>query len=137
MKAVRSHHQQIFRYLVVGGSGFVLDVGILYVLKQYVGASATLGVVCSQTVVILYNFLLNKYWSFQSAENGKVQFLKYISLVCINYTTGVGAMYLFHDVLGFYYITVRIVTVACFVPINFLAYKYWVYANKKTEKYEV
>lgn len=137
--AVLSHRKQIFRYLLVGGSGFVLDVGILYVLKQIFGAPATLGVICSQVVVIGYNFLLNKYWSFQSTQNGKTQFAKYIVLVAVNYTTGVGAMYLFHDVWGFYYLGVRVVTVVCFVPLNFLAYKYWIYTHKKTENeyYEI
>lgn len=124
---VWSHRGQIGRYLVVGGSGFVLDVGILYALKQFFGVSATWGVVCSQAIVVGYNFFLNKYWSFQSLDHGRTQFVKYIFLVGVNYATGVGAMYLFHDVVGYYYVWVRVVTVGCFVPINFLFYKYWIY----------
>lgn len=125
-----THRREVFRYLIVGGSGFFLDVGVLYLIKQLIGASAILGVVCSQAIVIVYNFLLNKYWSFQSVSNVSGQFVRYLAVVAINYCSGVGAMYLFHDVFGYHYIGVRIVTVGFFVPINFLLYKYWIY--KKT-----
>lgn len=117
---------QVFRYLIVGGSGFIIDILVLFVIKQLFG-SATWGVVCSQAVVVVYNFLLNKYWSFQSAQGGPKQFIKYIFVVAMNYSTGVLAMYFFHDVLGYHYIAIRVLTVVSFVPINFFLYKYWIY----------
>lgn len=122
-----THRREVFRYLMVGGSGFFLDVGVLYLIKQVVGASAIWGVVCSQTVVIIYNFFLNKYWSFQSVNNVSGQFVRYLCVVAMNYCAGVSAMYLLHDIFGYHYIGVRIITVGFFVPINFLLYKYWIY----------
>lgn len=122
-----NHKKQIAKYLVVGGTSVFLDVGILYVLKQVFAVPATIGVVFGQGIVVLYNFLLNKYWSFEAAKSIHTQFGKYFLLLGVNYGTGIGLMYLFHDVFGFHYIAVRLVTVAFFVPINFFLYKYWVY----------
>ncbi len=122
-----SQRKAIWRYLVVGGSGFFIDIGILYLCKQVFVLSATVGVACSQGVVVLYNFFLNKYWAFQSLERGKSQFVKYLGLVGANYVAGIATMYLFHDVFGYNYIWVRILVVGTFVPINFFLYKYWIY----------
>lgn len=121
------YRSEVFRYLFVGGSGFFLDVGILYFFKEVLYFSATFGVIFSQAVVIFYNFFLNKYWSFGSKGSGHTQFLKFIFLMGINYSSGVGAMYLFHDIFLYNYIFVRVCTVAFFVPLNFLLYKYWIY----------
>lgn len=122
-----SQRKQFFRYLLVGSSGFVLDIALLYLFKQFTSASASWGVVVSQSVVVVYNYTLNKYWSFGSYEPHGRQLLKYLLAVGLNYCLGVGAMYLFHDVLGYNYLLIRVLTVACLVPLNFALYKYWVY----------
>jgi putative flippase GtrA len=121
------HRGEVLRYLFVGGSGFFIDVGILYFFKEILFLSATLGVVFSQAVVMFYNFFLNKYWSFGSKESGHTQFVKFIFLMGVNYSSGVGAMYVFHDIFSYNYIFVRVCTVGFFVPFNFLLYKYWIY----------
>jgi putative flippase GtrA len=60
------HH--FVRYLFVGGSTFVLDFGILYMLhgKSKVG----LGIATSFAywISIIYNFILNRYWTFDARE---------------------------------------------------------------------
>lgn len=118
---------QFFRYVVVGGSGVFLDIGLLIIAKEWLGIGATMGVIVTQLVVLAYNFILNKYWSFQSTHLAHKQLVRYLSLAACNYGFSAFAMYIGHDIFGWYYVAVRIGTIALMVTWNFALYKWWVY----------
>lgn len=122
-----SVRREFVKYFFVGISGFILDLGSLMLLKQVFGFSAVAAVVVNQPVVLLYNFSLNKWWSFRNRALPYKQIVKYLSIAILNYFFSVTAMYVLHDVLYLDYRLARVVTVAAMVPVNFLLYKYWVY----------
>jgi len=93
--------------------------------------SAVLSVAVNQIFLIGYTFGLNKYWSFQNKDMPHKQLARYVTLVVANYTLSVGAMYVFHDQIGFDYRLVRLGSIAVMVSWNFLLYKHWVYANEE------
>lgn len=118
---------QIIKFFVIGVSGVLLDLGLLFVFSNFAHIWPPLSVVLVQTCVLSYNFLLNKYWAFGAKQNTKNQIGKYLALVGINYGLSFVSMYLFYHVFGFHYMLIRVFTIACIFPLNFLAYKYWVY----------
>lgn len=118
---------QIYKFFVVGVSGVLLDLGLLFLFSQIVHIWPPFAVVLVQTCVLSYNFLLNKYWAFGVKDNIKSQFWKYTLLVIANYALSFGSMYLFYHIFSFNYMIIRVSTIACIFPFNFLAYKYWVY----------
>lgn len=79
------HH--FVRYLFVGGTTFVIDFSILYVLhghlKLNLGASASV----SYWVSIIYNFVLNRYWTFDAREKESLarHLSTYLILLIFNY----------------------------------------------------
>lgn len=122
--------QQGIKYLFVGGTSFLLDVSLLIIAKEVVSIPPTCAIIFIQVVVLLYNFLLNKYWSFQNTQKTHRQFVRYMSLAGVNYIFGVVAMYVGHDVLSYDYRLVRVLTVAVTVLWNFVLYKFWVYKKE-------
>jgi putative flippase GtrA len=119
--------QQFIRYFIIGFSGFFLDIFSLILLKEYLFLSATLAVIINQIFIIIYNFNLNKYWTFKNKEVDPKQFLRYITLVLFNYIFSIIMMYLFNELFNFDYRLVRTATIIIMVLWNFFIYKFWVY----------
>lgn len=123
----KNSQTQILKFLVIGLSSTLLDLFLLFLLKEKIHLSAVTALYFNQIVVILYNFLLNKYWSFQSKQMVWQQFVRYLILVLFNYLMSVFLMYLFHEILDFNYLLVRIFSICLMFSLNFFMYKHWVY----------
>ncbi len=120
---------ELFRYGMVGVSGLFLDFGTLIFFKESLGFSAVSAVALNQVIVLTYNFLLNKYWSFKNKAVPTTQLMRYATLALFNYSFSVFVMALFHDRLGFDYRLVRLGAIVVMVSWNFFLYKYWVYRS--------
>lgn len=128
-----SHWKQFMKYAIVGASGFVLDMGLLIFFKEYFGITALLAVILTQAIVLVYNFSLNKWWSFKNKEIPHKQLVRYATLAAANYGFSVLTMYIFHDrFFGFDYRLVRLASVAVMVSWNFFLYNHWVYRPEKS-----
>lgn len=120
---------QFAKYFIIGVSGVVLDVGSLFVLKEYFHFRAVMAVVVNQLFLINYGFFLNKYWAFRSRGIAHQQMIRFYLLALANYLLSITWMWFFHDHLGFNYLFTRVANIALAVAWNFLLYKHWVYAE--------
>ena len=79
------HH--FVRYLLVGGTTFLIDFGLLYTLhghfKLNLGASTSV----AYWISIAYNFMLNRYWTFDAREKESLarHLSSYLILLIFNY----------------------------------------------------
>lgn len=123
---------QFARYFVIGIGGAVLDIGSLYLLKQYLHIRPVVAVVINGIFLLNYIFFLNKYWAFKSVGITHKQMIRFFILAGINYAISISWMYVFNHKLGFYYLLVRLANIALSVAWNFLLYKYWVYKHEES-----
>ena len=123
--------QQFARYFIIGIGAVVLDVGSLYLLKQYLHFRPFVAVITNGIFVLSYVFFLNKYWAFKATGVTHKQIIKFLILSGINYAIAIGWMYIFNDKLGFNYLIVRLANIALSVAWNFLLYKHWVYNHEE------
>lgn len=114
------------RYFIVGVSTVILDLVSLIFLK-WLGLTAVLAVAINQFFVFGYNFELNKIYSFQDKNRPQRQIIRYLTVAGLNYIVAVGMMYILHDVIGWDYRLVRLITIALATLYIFPLYKYWVY----------
>lgn len=128
-----SMRHEFVKYFVVGVSGVIIDLGTLIFFKQAFGFSGIVSVACNQALVLIYNFLLNKYWSFRNRALPGRQIVRYATLAALNYIFSIGVMYVGNGLLGIDYRLVRIATIIIMVPVNFFAYKFWVYRKDVSE----
>jgi len=119
--------RQIIKFLIVGFSSALLDVGLLIILKEKANFHPVWAVAVNQIFIIAYNFLLNKYWSFETSRQPIRQFGRYVTLVIFNYFLSISLMYWLYDVAGMNYKLVRIFSIGLLFIINFIIYKHWVY----------
>ncbi len=128
-----SIRHQFTKYFIVGISGLALDLGLLALCSKIFGWNPTISLVFSQIVVLIYNFLLNKYWSFGNKAMPHRQVVRYLTLAGANYLLSLVIMYIFNEMLGYEELLVRLFTIALMVAWNFFLYKYWVYRENKLE----
>ncbi len=119
---------EFIKYFVIGFSAFLLDVGSLYLLKQYVGLKAYAAVMVNQPFMLLYVFYLNKLWSFKTEGLTHKQMIRFVTVAGMNYLISALWMWTLSEKLGLQYLLARTLNVGLAVGWNFLLYKYWVYA---------
>ncbi len=125
-----SMRQQFVRYFIIGFSGVFLDLGSLYLLKEYFHLHPVLAVIVNGVFLLNYVFFLNKYWAFKSTGITHKQMVRFFILAGANYAIAIGWMYIFNHKFGFYYLFVRLANIALSVAWNFLLYKFWVYKQQ-------
>lgn len=79
------HH--FVRYLLVGGTTFVIDFGLLFTLHGKLGFGIAASTSVAYWTSIIYNFVLNRYWTFDAWEKQSLQhhITSYLLLLIINY----------------------------------------------------
>lgn len=71
------NHSSFVKYVMVGGVGFILDFGVLYLLYRVAGWPIWLSQLISAECAILSNFTLNNYWAFShKRQPGASRFIK-------------------------------------------------------------
>lgn len=60
------HH--FIRYLFVGGTTFLIDVGILIFCHEVLNISLEIATTISYWVSVIYNFCFNRWWTFSASE---------------------------------------------------------------------
>ncbi len=123
--------QQFMRYFVIGLGAVVLDVGSLYLLKQYLHLLPFVAVIINGIFTTSYVFLLNKYWAFKATGITHKQIIRFLVLAGANYGIAIVWMYIFNHKLGFNYLLVRVANIALSVAWNFMLYKHWVYKHEE------
>jgi putative flippase GtrA len=80
-----THH--FVRYLFVGGSTFVIDLGLLYGFYKGAHTSVAIATTIGYWISIIYNFLLNRAWTFDARDkaNLKRHIISYLMLLGFNY----------------------------------------------------
>lgn len=132
-----SMRQQFVRYFVIGIGAVILDVGSLYLLKEFLHLPPVVAVVINGIFILNYVFFLNKYWAFKSTGVTHKQMIRFFILAGVNYGVAIAWMYIFNHKFGFYYLFVRLANIALSVAWNFLLYKFWVYKHDISTEFSV
>ncbi len=122
-----SHRQQFFRYFIVGGSAFVLDMTSLYLIKENFNLEPVQAVVINQAFILAYVFFLNKKWSFGATGQTRSQLIRFLTLAGSNYLISIAWIWFFAHYLTVHYLIARVLNIILATSWNFLLYKYWVY----------
>jgi putative flippase GtrA len=71
----------------VGGSTFAIDLFLLLILHDHLGVGVALATTISYWIAIVYNFILNRYWTFSLSEKSNLHkhLGAYLCLLAFNY----------------------------------------------------
>jgi len=112
-----------FKYYLVGASGILVNLGILFVLTEY----GELWYLLSSTIAIYAsitsNFLLNKSWTFRDTVIKQRSFLmygKFIGVSLVGMGIQLGFNYMFVEKLSVYYLLAALISIMIASSVNFV-----------------
>ncbi len=120
--AIRRHSASIVRYLIVGGTTFALDFGLLVSFKEVAHVSVYVAATLSYLIALGFNFVLNRVWTFAARTSLEVHVTLYILLVIVNWLTTLVLIGAFQR-LGLNYELAKLISIAPILTWNYLLYK--------------
>lgn len=112
-----------FKYYLVGGIGVLVNLGILYVLKEYAGlwylVSSAIAIYISMTT----NFLLNKSWTFRDTmvkQSALFMYIKFMGISVIGMLFQLGFNYIFVNEIHMYYLVAAFISILIASSVNFV-----------------
>ena len=121
------HH--FVRYLLVGGTTFVIDFGLLFMLHGKLSLNLAASTSVAYWISISYNFLLNRYWTFDVREKESLlrHITAYFTLLMANYLFTV----VFVSIVGTHinYVIAKALAVAIQMIWTYPAYKRFIFVT--------
>lgn len=118
------------KFGIVGFSGFVLDFGITYLLKEKLKVNKFLANSLGFSIAVINNYLLNRYWTFESDNLNYVQeFSLFIIISLVGLAINNLVLYFFNEKckLGFYIsklLAIGVVMIWNFLMNYFITFSY-------------
>ena len=126
--------KEFMRYVVVGGSAFILDFGTMCLFKEIVfrGEHLFIAVFIGYLIGLIYNFLLSNWYVFKNGfEKIKGKEITSFIIFAIIGIVGLGLtevlMYLFVNILALWYIFAKILSAGIVLFWNYIARKLIIY----------
>lgn len=122
---------QLFRYVFVGGTAFVVDFFFLYFFSDICGIYYLISAVLSFIISVLVNYIMSTKWVFNqdNIENKVLEFNLFILISTIGLVFTEILLYLFTDIIGLYYLISKIISAIIVLFWNFLARRVMFYGR--------
>lgn len=117
------------RYLIVGGLSFAVDFGLLVLLREVFHWDVGIASATAFLSSLVFNFLVNRKFSFDSGHRTHVSMIRYGILVVANtLATVLIVQLLTPTVLG--YMGGKVISTAAMTVWNYFLYQHWVFGGK-------
>ena len=122
---------QLFRYIFVGGTAFVVDFFFLYFFSDICGIYYLISAVLSFIISVLVNYIMSTKWVFNqdNIENKVLEFNLFILISTIGLVFTEILLYFFTDIVGLYYLISKIISAIIVLFWNFLARRVMFYGK--------
>lgn len=119
------------RYLIVGGLSFAVDFGLLVLLREIFHWDVGMASAGAFLTSLVFNFLLQRKFSFESTHRTHVSMIRYGLLVAANTVATVLIVQLLTPTpLG--YIGGKVISTSAMTIWNYFLYQDWVFGKKST-----
>jgi putative flippase GtrA len=123
---LRSHHNwlELLRFCVVGGSGYVINVGLFTLAYQSLPYLIAFAIAFG--VAATSNFIWNRVWTFR-IEHGvpHVQYARFLAVSMLALVIDLVALALLVEVFGVHKPVAAAIAIVVATPISFLGNKLW------------
>ena len=127
MSNTKKLFSQIIKFGFVGGTAFVIDAGLLFLLTEFCGIHYLISGMISFTASVIYNYILSVKWVFDAKK--AQEFIVFIVLSVIGLGINQLFMWLFVDMMHIYYMLSKIIATVIVMVYNFITRK--IFLEKK------
>ena len=121
------------KYYLVGVTGVLLNLGILYSLTEFAHLWYMISAVIAALVTIISNFTLDKIWTFRDAvlkQKTIIVFVKFAGVCMLGTGIYLGLIYTFVEMMSVYYMLAAVVSIGIAGTINFMLNRRWSFGIK-------
>ena len=117
--------KQVLRFLVVGGTAFLIDFSALYILTEWLELDYLLANAISFTTSVIYNYILSTLWVFDTKrKKSKVwELILFILLSLVGLGINQGIMWITVEQASINYLLSKILATAFVMIFNFITRK--------------
>jgi len=124
--------KQFLRYLIIGFSSFFLEYLLFYIMFKVLDINELISNTIAIAIVFWFNFLMNRFWSFESNEKFAKQLMLYGMLFAFNLGVSNLFIYFMTNYLMVSPLISKVLIMGLIVIWNFIIYKTIIY--KSVEK---
>lgn len=126
---------QLFRYFFVGGTAFVVDFGLLWMLTDWGGLHYLLSAALSFTAGLTVNYVLSVLWVFRdhTLHSRAAEFAAFVVIGLAGLGMNEAIIWCATGLLGLHYLASKIISTAVVFFWNFVARKYLLFNGKNHE----
>lgn len=134
-------NSSFIKYVIVGGTSAIIDFGLSFIFIELWKMTIWLSTLISVETSIIYNFLLNNFWSFSHKKlDSKVKysnikgFFKFNFLQSFLLLIQVFGMYILVSFFGekWWFVYKFLILVFVIVPLSYFLYNKFIWKNKKS-----
>lgn len=117
---------QLIRFGLVGGTGFVVNLGIYALCVHAMSVPYQVAAVVSWLIAVLNNFVLNRHWTFDASE-GQIHFqaIRFFLVSLAAFLVGLLLLTVLVELGAMAKVPAQAIAVATSMPLNFLGNKLW------------
>jgi dolichol-phosphate mannosyltransferase len=125
----RDNWVQLAKFALVGGSGYLINLGVFALLADEVGIAHQVAAVAAFGVAVLSNFFWNRRWTFRP-DSGAAGFqaARFFAVSVASLGLNLGVLELLWRGGSVGSLTAQAIAVAVATPFNFLGNKLWTFA---------
>lgn len=115
---------EVFRFLVVGGSCFLLEYFLLFALTEFVGFDPLISAPIAFTVSLIVNYILCVYVVFHAENQTGRQMFFFILTSIMGLGINQLVMWFFIDIIGIWYMFAKVIASAIVMIWNYFTKRY-------------
>jgi putative flippase GtrA len=122
---------QLVRFGLVGGVGFVVNVGVYALCVHSLSIDYRVSAVLAWLVAVTNNFVLNRHWTFD-ARHGVAhrQAVRFFAVSLVAFAFSFLLLTLLVETAGLAKVPAQALAVAASTPLNFLGNKLWSFSRR-------
>lgn len=109
---------KLIKFAIVGASGTIIGLGILYLLSDIAGLHYLIANTFAFAVAVTSNYILNSLWTFRQSQKAR-GWLKYAGVSAITLGINEGILWLLTERLGLWYMLSAVIAVGFCFLINY------------------
>ncbi len=125
---------QLIKFCMVGGVGTIINLVILFLLVEFLNVWYLFSAIFAFIIAVTNNFILNKFWTFESYSKKKSVLTKqYTQFFIISlFALGVNLifLYIFVEYFNLWYIFSQFLAILIALSINFIGNKIWIFRKR-------
>jgi putative flippase GtrA len=128
--------QEMAKYIVAGGFGFVVDVAILFTLTEYLGVHYLVSGTFGFSVGLVISYWLNIKWVFghrKFEQQVQTEFTAFTGIVVTGFLIHQLVMWISVETLGIGYMLAKVGAAFFVLAFNFLAKKFLLFSPQSNK----